>query len=462
MLLIGVAAGGAVAWVVATLIARTRASAAQVEAEARARTAEGAAEPLRAQIAELKQAVDARDSEIKSLTKRSTEAETRLEGERKNFDQQIELLEASKKKLTEAFAALAAEALNANNQAFLDLARTKLETAQIEARGEMETREQAVSNLVAPLKEALLKYEQQIQEMEKTRQRAYGALDEQLRTLTSANEALQKQTGTLVTALRAPQVRGKWGELQLRRVAELAGMSDKCDFVEQESLPTETGRQRPDMIVQLPGGRQIAVDAKTPLSAFLDATGAETEEQRKTLLIKHAQLVRQHLEQLAAKQYWEQFQPAPEVVVLFLPESSFAAALEYDRTIIEDGIQKRVILATPTTLIALLKAIAYGWRQQQIEQNALEISDLGKQLYERITKFVEHLAGVGSSLDKAVERYNAAVGSLEGRVLVSARKFKELGAASTSDDMAEIGPVERSSRALTAGEQGSQISKEEE
>jgi DNA recombination protein RmuC len=289
--------------------------------------------------------------------------------------------------------------------------------------------------------------------MERVRQNAYGSLDEQLRNLATVNQQLQKETGTLANALKGgPQVRGRWGEMTLRRVAELAGMSEHCDFSEQENLETEEGRQRPDMIVHLPNGREIAVDAKAPLQAFLEAAAAPTEEERRVKLARHAQLVRDRMKELATKAYWDQFDPAPEIVVLFLPgESFFSAALEQDRTLMEDGMQKHVVIATPTTLIALLRAVAFGWRQERIARNAQEISDLGKDLYDRVRSFLGHFENVGSSLKRATENYNRAVGSLESRVLPAARKFKELGAA-TGEELAELEPLDESPRTLTAPE----------
>jgi DNA recombination protein RmuC len=285
------------------------------------------------------------------------------------------------------------------------------------------------------------------------RQSAYGGLEQHLKQLASEAEKLQQQTGSLATALKGgPQVRGRWGEMTLRRVAELAGMSEHCDFTEQETLTSEAGRQRPDMIVNLPGGRRIAVDAKVPLQAYLDAAAAGSEDERQKSLAHHGELVRKHMNQLAVRSYWEQFDRTPEMVVLFLPgESFFAAALEQDRTLIEDGMEKRVILATPTTLIALLRAVAYGWRQEQLERNAQAISDLGKQLYDRVRTFVGHFEGVGSGLHRAIENYNKAVGSLESRVLPSARRFKELGAA-TGEEIVEAEPVDETPRALAAPE----------
>jgi DNA recombination protein RmuC len=290
--------------------------------------------------------------------------------------------------------------------------------------------------------------------MEKGRQKAYGTLEEQLRSLAQANQKLQEETSHLATALSSPlKVRGRWGELTLRRVAELAGMSEHCDFTEQETIATESGPQRPDMIVNLPGSRRIAVDAKVPLQAFMDAVDPErSADERRAALASHGKLVRDHMNQLAERRYWEQIGPELELVVLFLPgESFFSAALEQDRTLIEDGMQKKVVLATPTTLIALLRSAAYLWQQEKITQNARRISDLGKELHDRLRSFMGHFQTLGSTIERAVDSYNKAVGSLESRVLPSARKFRELGAA-TGDQIVEVEPVDEMPRALTAPE----------
>ena len=326
-------------------------------------------------------------------------------------------------------------------------------------KGDLETRQKAIDGLIGPLKESLGRYEHQILEMEKARQKAYGTLDEQLRTLAQANERLEEETKHLASALSSPlKARGRWGELTLRRVVELAGMSEHCDFTEQETITTESGRQRPDMIVNLPGNRRIAVDAKVPLQAFLDAVDPEkSEKERAEALETHGELVRGHMNQLAERKYWEQVGPELELVVLFLPgESFFSAAMEQDRQLIDDGMQKKVVLATPTTLIALLRSAAYLWQQEKITQNAKQISDLGRELYDRLKTFLGHFQTVGSSLERAVESYNKAVGSMESRVLVSARKFKELGAA-TGEEIPELEPVDEVPRALVAPEKDEKL-----
>ena len=380
-------------------------------------------------------------------------AETRLQEAQANWEEQKKIVDEARKNLSDAFQALSAEALKSNNQAFIALAKSTFETIETRAKGDLETRQQSIDALVAPLKESLGRYETQILEMEKARQTAYGTLEEQLRSLAVTNQLLQEKTSTLAIVLKGgSQTRGRWGEMTLRNVADLAGMSEHCDFTEQESFDSESGRLRPDMIVRLPGNRRIAVDAKVPLQGFLDASAATREEDRKEALDKHAQCVRAYMNQLGARGYWEQLEPAPEFVVLFLPgESFFSAALEQDRTLIEDGMQKRVILATPTTLIALLRAVSYGWRQEQIAQNARLISELGKELFDRLRPFLTHFQGIGSALAREVDSYNKAVGSLEGRVLPSARKLKELGAA-TGDDLSVIEPVDETPRTLTAAE----------
>ena len=300
-----------------------------------------------------------------------------------------------------------------------------------------------------PIQESLSKVDLKIQQIENARVDAYGALREQVQSLIGTQKELQAETGNLVKALRAPSVRGRWGEIQLRRVVEIAGMLPYCDFAEQETVNTSEGRMRPDLVVKLPGGKVVVVDAKTPLQAYLEAIEAPDDEVRRARLADHARQVRAHMERLSSKSYWEQFDASPEFVVMFLPgETFFSAALEQDPGLIEQGVSQRVIPASPTTLIALLKAVAYGWNQEKLARNAQEISALGKELHDRLRSLFGHLEAAGRGFDRAVESYNKAIGTLESRVMVSARKFGELGAAVT-EEIPEIEPIETTARTLS-------------
>jgi DNA recombination protein RmuC len=409
-----------------------------------------------ARIEELRQQIEQRDSEINQIRNElgtekqlKVEAHTRLEESQKNLDEQKSLLEAMKTEMTDTFNALSSAALKSSSEDFLRLASEHLGKVVVETKGKLGEHQAAIDGLIKPLHEALKRYEEQVRLIEESRHKAYGSLEEQLRALASTHEQLQKETSNLVSALKKPQVRGRWGEITLRRVAELSGMSVHCDFTEQISVETESGRLRPDMIVHLPMEREIVVDAKVSLDAYLDALSASTDDERKAKMDKHAQQVRAHMNRLGSKEYWSQFKQSPEFVVLFIPGESFlSSALDVDSTLIEDGIQKRVIIATPTTFIALLRAIAYGWRQEQITKNAQEISILGKELYERIHTLVKHFVDIGSAIGKAMDSYNKVIGSMELRVLPSVRKFKELGVTG-AEEIPVLEQIDKTPRSLS-------------
>jgi len=391
------------------------------------------------------------EADAQTTRQKLAELQSRLDVERSAAAEKQALLERSEARLSDTFKALSADTLKSSSEQFLQLARTSLAAHTEEAKGDIEQRKAAIEALVKPVAESLGKFESRVTEIEKAREGAYAELKEQVRALGEGQLGLQRETASLVKALRQPTGRGQWGEIQLRRVVELAGMQEYCDFETQHNTTTDEGKRlRPDLIVRLPAGKTIVVDSKTPMDAYLDALEAADDKLREEALHRHARQVRTHIQQLSSKNYTGQFAQAPEFTVLFLPsESFFSAALQSDPGLIERGVDQGVILATPTTLIALLRAVAYGWRQESIAENAREISALGRTLHERLGKLGEHFAKLGKSLGSAVDSYNAAIGSFETRVLSSARKFEELKAAPDQTTLPELAPIDRQARPLT-------------
>ncbi|MDP2646879.1 MAG: DNA recombination protein RmuC, partial [Desulfobacterales bacterium] len=432
---IGTLIGFVAAWTLAKLkfsnqlsdlLIKTRTEIASLSETVRGKTEEIAG--LRAMLSETGQEFKSATATIIELKAQQAKLETIIEKERAATGEKLALLEDVQHRLTDTYQALSASALQKNNQAFLDLAQTSLSKYLKSAQKDLEAESQAVKNLVTPIKEALERYDFHTQEMERTREKAYGGLSEQVASLLATGQSLQKETGNLVKALRVPHVRGRWGEMTLKRVSELSGMQSHCDFFEQQTAHNEENISRPDMIVHLPGGRLIIVDAKVPIAAYLEALEAQSDEQRQVLLEKHAKQLQTHILQLAQKSYWTQFNPTPEFVVLFIPgENFFSAALTQNPRLIENGADRGVILATPTTLISLLKTIAFGWRQEVVAENTRAIGQLGHELYGRLHSMAKHINKLGRDIERCSATYNQMIGSFEQRVLTSARKFKVFG-----------------------------------
>ncbi len=425
-------------------------------ADAKARHEEGALRvaEMTAELERRAQDYDALRVVAAASNAARADVQARLEEERRAGAEKVaelrQIAAQAERTLREAFESLSSEALRRNNQSFLELAKETLASYQEQATGELERRKQAIDALVQPVRETLDRFDAKIQDVEKARLEAYSSLREQVVALGATQQTLHAETSNLVKALRAPNVRGRWGEIQLRRVVELAGMLEHCDFSEQQTVTSEDGRFRPDVVVRMPGGRVVVVDAKTPLDAYIAALEAPDEVMRNELLRRHARQVRDHVAKLSSKQYWAQFAQTPDFVFMFIPgETFFSAALQQDPGLIEYALEQKVTLASPTTLISMLQAVAYGWRQEQVEENAQQISALGRTLYERLQTMAGHFENVGRSLDRTVDEYNKTVGSLEGRVMVQARRFSELG-VSTQAELPELTTVDRTTRALRA------------
>jgi DNA recombination protein RmuC len=386
---------------------------------------------------------------LEAALKQKEEENSTLVTQQRIVEEKLQTVLQGEEQLKQVFRALSSEALEKNNRQFLELAKTSLEKFQEGAKGDLEKRQQAIGELLNPLKESLHKLDQGVRQIEKERKGDQEALKEQVKSLLENEKQLKQETSNLVKALRTPLARGRWGEVQLRRVVELAGMLNNCDFFEQQQEISDEVRMRPDLIVRLPGGRQVIVDAKAPLEAYLESVHTTEESVRIERLKDHARQVRAHVTALGKKAYWGRFQPTPEFVVLFLPaETFFSAALEFDPSLIEAGAEQNVIIATPTTLIALLRAVAYGWKQENLSRQVERLHELGNDLYKRLIDMSSHFSKMGRALNGAVDSYNKGIGSLESRVLVTARKFKDLGISHAQIDIEELECIDKIPREI--------------
>lgn len=394
--------------------------------------------------------IQKQNAKITDLHKSITRLDILLEKEIENSAEKEKILENSKINFIEAFKVLSSDALQENNHSFMLLAKESFSKYLDAAKTDLSVKRNEVKEIVKPVKDALEKYDKHINVMELEREKAYGGLTEQVFSLSEAQKELHKETGKLVKALQVPHIRGRWGEITLKRVAELSGMVNKCDFFEQETAKGPKNNTRPDMIVKLPGNRNIIVDAKVPLSAYLDALETNSEKEKDAFLETHAKHIQTHIKNLSQKSYFTQFKPSPEFVVLFIPgENFFSAALLKNPSLIEQGVEKNIVLATPTTLISLLKAVSYGWNQETSSKNAMAISQLGHELYKRLYSVSEGLNRLGRDIEKCSNTYNQVIGSLEKRVFVSARKFKDFGISlANENDLDIIDPVNIKTRQL--------------
>jgi DNA recombination protein RmuC len=387
------------------------------------------------------------------LDRELVQARADLGHERSLAAERLTTVREAQQQLSATFKALSADALQSGMVQLTEIARAQLQTAQAEAKGDLEQRQQAVEQLVAPLREQLGRVDEQLVRLDQERRESRGRLEAQLRTLSDTGEKLRSETGALVTALRKPNARGQWGQMQLRNVVELAGMVRHCDFIEQASLGDGEQALRPDLIIRMPGGKHVIVDAKAPLQGVLDAYEARDEDERERHLRDHARLLRKHVKALADKAYWAGLDTTPDIVVLFLPgEHLYGAALEADPSLIEDAMARRVLIATPTTLLAMLRAVAYGWQQERVAESAQAISDLGRELHGRLVKLSALLSTLGQRLNGAVRAYNETVGSYEARVMPGARRFADHGAAVEGRELPELEPVTLSARNVQSAE----------
>jgi DNA recombination protein RmuC len=397
--------------------------------------------------------LSAEAARVGELERALVRARAEVEHERAVAQERLAAVTDAQDRLSASFKALSAEALQASMAQLSELARAQLREVQAEAKGDLDKRQQAVEQLVAPLREQLGRVDTQLLALDQERRESRGRLETQLKTLAETGEKLRTETGALVTALRKPNARGQWGQMQLRNVVELAGMVRYCDFAEQSTVAGEESALRPDLVVSLPGGKHVVVDAKAPLQGVLDAYQARDEEERQRHLRDHARLLRRHVKALADKAYWAALDSTPDIVVMFLPgEHLYGAALEADPSLIEDAMARRVLIATPTTLLAMLRAIAYGWQQERVAESAQAISDLGRELHGRLVKLSSLLGTLGTRLNSTVRAYNEAVGSYEARVLPAARRFEDHGSVAGGRDLTELEQVTVSARSVHVAE----------